>query len=260
MSVPVGARSRFTLCALLFALSPGLSAQRLGSITGTVKVSAQGPAIEGSRVFLIGTTLVSTTNAKGEFSFHGLVPGKYVIQASAIGYSSLSAPIEVKALETLELEFEVAPEAARLPDIEVEERANLPMDFARRLETGGGHYYTREQIAKRNAATTGDILRTTPGVRVNCRTGRCVIQMARAGRNCFPSFWLDGIPVDMNIMWQVPPRDLDGIEVYAGLSQVPPEFARGSTCGAVALWSRTPPRGPPKEKKVKPDTTKPKPQ
>lgn len=257
MSVGSGVRSGLALSALLLALSPDLFSQRLGSITGTVRISAQGPAIEGSRVILIGTTLLSTTNARGEFAFHGLVPGKYVIQASAIGYSTLSSPIEVKPLETLEIEFEVDAEAARLPEIAVEERANLPAEFARRLESGGGHYYTRAQIAKRNAPTTGDILRTTPGVRVNCSTGRCVIQMARAGRNCFPSFWMDGIPVDMNIMWQVPPRDLDGIEVYAGLSQVPPEFARGSTCGAVALWSRTPPRAMPKEKKPKPAPPKP---
>ena len=67
--------------------------------------------------------------------------------------------------------------------------------------------------------------------------------------------------VDMNIMWQVPPSDLDGIEVYTGLSEVPPELGRGSQCGAVALWSRTPPRATPKEKKpkppVKPDTVPP---
>jgi hypothetical protein len=259
MTARRGARLVLALCALWFALSGPLAAQRLGSITGTVKVSARGAPIEGSRVILVGTLLVSTTNARGEFSFHGLVPGKYVIQASAIGYSTLSSPIEVKSLETLEIEFEVDAEAARLPDIEVSEKPNLPPDFLRRLERGDGHYFTREQIARRNPATTGDLLRSVPGVRVNCRPGRCIIQMARAVRNCYPTFWIDGQQVDMNIMWQVPPNDLDGIEVYSGMSQVPAEFSRGSTCGAVALWTRTPPRGTPKEKKpkAKPDSIKP---
>lgn len=251
MTARVGVRPGFAFCALVLAMPPVLSAQRLGSVTGTVKVAAQGASIEGSRVTLIGTRLVSITNARGEFSFHGLVPGKYVIQASAIGYSTLSSPIEVRSLETLEVEFEVDAEAARLPDIDVLEKPNLPADFLRRLGSGAGHYFTREQIVRRNAPTTGDLLRTVPGVRVNCRPGRCIVQMARSARNCFPSFWMDGLPVDMNIMWQVSPDDLDGIEVYSGLSQVPPELGRGSTCGAVALWSRTPPRAIPKEKKPK---------
>jgi hypothetical protein len=49
-----------------------------------------------------------------------------------------------------------------------------------------------------------------------------------------------------------PPRDLDGIEVYSGLAETPPELRQWSTCGAFALWTRTPPPYVKKEKKPKP--------
>lgn len=211
----------------------------------------KGVAIEGGRVALIGTEFFVITNKRGEFSFHGLTPGKYVIQASAIGFSTLSSPIEVKALETLEIEFESEPQAARLPDVEVAEAPNLPPEFARRAATGRGRYYSRTEIERRNPPTVADLLRTVPGMRVDCRGPICRAVLMRAPRNCPPSFWLDGIPADPVVVWLQPPRDLDGVEVYSGPAETPPELDRGSSCGAIALWTRQPPRRIPKEKKPK---------
>jgi len=225
------------------------SAQRLGSITGTVRTSAKGPAIEGSRVALLGTTLITTTNARGEFALHGLTPGKYVIQASAIGYATLSASIEVKSLETLEIDFEVDPEAARLPDIAVEEPPNLPADFVRRRAEGGGRYFTRADIEKRNANSVAELLRTVPGMRIECRGVECRAMFSRSPRNCPPAYFMDGAPVHSSFVWLQSPRELDGVEVYSGPSETPPELNRYSSCGAIVLWTRTPPRAVKKEKK-----------
>lgn len=249
MSRSAAVRSFLAVVLGLALLPPALSAQRLGSITGTVRTSANGPAIEGSRVALVGTTLITTTNARGEFAFHGLTPGKYVIQASAIGYATLSSPIEVKPLETLEIEFEVDPEAARLPDINVEEAPNLPADFVRRKSEGGGRYFTRADIERRNPNSVAELLRTVPGVRIECRGVECRAVFSRAPRNCPPAYFMDGAPVHSSFIWLQTPRDLDGVEVYSGPSETPPELNRFSSCGAIVLWTRTPPRAIRKEKK-----------
>ena len=63
------ARPGLGFLVLLLALCPPLSAQRLGSITGTVRAATRGPGLEGARVILIGTELVVITNGKGEFAF-----------------------------------------------------------------------------------------------------------------------------------------------------------------------------------------------
>ena len=112
---------------------------------------------------------MANTNSRGEFSFSGLTPGKYIIQASAIGFTPLSSPIEVKPLETLEVEFEVDAESVRLPDIDVSEKPNLPADFLRRSQEGGGRYFMRAEIEKRDPRTVGDLLRAVAGMRVDCR-------------------------------------------------------------------------------------------
>ncbi len=243
------ARPGLALLVALLALCPPLDAQRLGSITGTVRTAERGPELEGARVILIGTELVVITNRKGEFAFHGITPGKYVIQASAIGYTTLTSPIDVKPLETIEVRFETEAQTFRLPDLEVEEKPNLPADFVRRSREGRGRYFTRADIEKRNPQTVGDLLRTVPGLRVECRGIVCRAVLARATYGCQPTFWMDGIPADPAMVWLQPPRDLDGVEVYSGPSSTPPELERGSSCGAIVLWTRTP---PPRVKKVKP--------
>ncbi|HEU5219618.1 MAG TPA: carboxypeptidase regulatory-like domain-containing protein, partial [Gemmatimonadales bacterium] len=72
------ARPGLGLLTALLALCPPLDAQRLGSINGTVLTSTNRSGIEGARVVLIGTPFVMSTNARGEFTFNGLVPGKYI--------------------------------------------------------------------------------------------------------------------------------------------------------------------------------------
>jgi hypothetical protein len=89
-------------------------------------------------------------------------------------------------------------------------------------------------------------------MRVDCRGIVCRVMLARAPRGCQPTFWIDGIPTDPAVVWLQPPRDLDGVEVYSGPSQTPPELERNSSCGAIVLWTRTPPPRVKKEKAPKP--------
>jgi hypothetical protein len=248
MSTRFLARPGLVLLAALLGLCPPLLAQRLGSVTGTVTTGQQRTAIVGARVSLVGTPFLVTTNSRGEFSFNGLTPGKYVIQASAIGFSTLSSEIEVKALELLEIDFEVDGEVVRLPDVEVAETPNLPAEFLRRSREGGGRYFHRAEIEQRNPRTVGDLLRTVAGMRVDCRGPVCRAVFARSSRNCQPSYFMDGMPVDAAVVWMQPPRDLDGVEVYSGPATVPPELNRYGGCGAIVLWTRTPPRRVKKEK------------
>jgi carboxypeptidase family protein len=236
----------------------GLQVEHLGAIMGTVRQADRGPVLVGARVALLGTTFAAITTARGEFAFNGLTPGKYVIQASAIGFGTLSSEIEVKARETLEIAFEAQPEGVRLPELKVVEKPELPSEFVRRSETGGGRYYSREAIERRNAPTLGDLLRTVPGLRVNCATYPCRIQLMRQRRSCPMAYWLDGAPVDAGSVMLQSPRELDGVEVYSGLAETPSELYQHGTCGALVVWTRTPPRAVKKPKApkpaVKPDT------
>ena len=237
-------------------LRPDAIAQRAttGAIRGVVLSTGVRKPIEGARVVLIGTPHVLSTDAGGGFHFIGLPAGRYVIQASAICYTTLSSPVQVREHQTLEIEFEAEAEAVVLPEIAVEERANHgPPDWIRRKSEGRGRYITRAEIEKRNAATVPDVLRMVPGLRIECRGQLvCMVRMARAPRGCNPAYFMDGIPSDPAVVYLTPDTEVEGIEVYAGPSETPPELESvQARCGVVVIWTRTPPPRRPKEKKPK---------
>ncbi|MGQ0702754.1 MAG: carboxypeptidase regulatory-like domain-containing protein [Gemmatimonadales bacterium] len=231
-----------SLIPVVVLSAPGLAAQALGSIIGSVRTFGEGAVIEGARIELVGTKHATMTSSKGEFSLRNLTPGKYVIQASAIGFTKLSAEVEIREGEILEVAFEAQVEAVRLPELAVSESPRLPPEFMRRSTEGGGRYMSRAQIERRpGAATVADLLRQFPGVRLNCRRYPCTAEFTRTTRSCPPAFFLDGIQTESaNIMMQ-PAREVDGIEVYSGLAETPPELKGRNNCGAFVVWTRIPP-------------------
>ena len=243
-----------TLLLWLGLASPAMAQARLGRIKGVILETQRRTPIEGARISLVGTPKAITTDARGEFLFDELEPGRYIIQAAAIGYAILNSPLILKERETLEIEFEAEAEAVRLPELSVEEKANNgPMDWLRRKTEGRGRYITKEDIEARRAATVPDALRTLAGVRIECRTSIvCQVRMARSPRNCGPGYFMDGIPTDPAAVYLTPVNEIEGIEVYSGPSETPPELEGvASRCGVIVLWTRTPPPRRPKEKKPK---------
>jgi hypothetical protein len=63
--------------------------------------------------------------------------------------------------------------------------------------------------------------------------GNCRFRFVVDGTRMLPDFEMDNLPVN----------HIEGIEVYAGMSQVPAVFraltdATGATCGVIAVWMR----------------------
>jgi len=246
-------RSGLLLFPVLLAFGPLLRAQSLGTVTGSVRTLGAGTAIEGARIVLMGTKHLVVSSARGEFSLRNLEPGKYVIQCSAIGFATLSSEIEVRPQEVLQVDFQAQSETVRLTELAVVEAPRLPPEFVRRSEEGGGRYMGRAQIERRQgAATVADLLRTFPGVRVNCRRVPCLVEFTRTRRGCPPAFFLDGVQTDPMAVTLQPSREVDGIEVYSGIAETPPELKGRNNCGAFVVWTRTPPEGTRKPKAPKP--------
>lgn len=236
------------------AVEPAAAQARSAGIRGIIVTGQPRRPIEGARISLVGTTFSVTTDSKGMFAFGDLDPGQYVIQAAAIGFTTLSSPLMLKERETLEIEFEALEEAVKLPELTVEERANHgPADWLRRKSEGRGRYITRQHLEDRRAATIADALRSVPGLRIECRGSLvCAVRMVRAPRGCGPGYFMDGIPTDPAALWLTPVTQIEGIEVYSGPAETPPELEGASSrCGAIALWTRPPPPRRPKEKKPK---------
>lgn len=123
-------------------------------------------------------------------------------------------------------------------------------NFRRRLENGLGIYITREEIEARRPMYVSDLFRTVPGVQMSSsgRGGRPSIQFARgAGMRCYTQIFVDGMLMNPWTVGEenarlddfVSPNSVEGIEIYRGLSTIPPEFLTpDAECGVIAVWTR----------------------
>ncbi len=110
-------------------------------------------------------------------------------------------------------------------------------EFYRRRQRGSGRFFTREEIDK--AGSLIAIFSTVPGVRARTAMfGGLGLQFARCkggiqgGR---VMYFTDGVPSMAGM--ELPPEDIAAIEVYRGVTELPPE-AVGNACAAVFIWTR----------------------
>ena len=215
-------------------------------IRGTVIRASDRQPVKDAKVSLDGTELALVTDGKGKFKFPKVPAGQYIIRAEVEGFPVATSTLLIAKGDRLDVEFQVgASDAITLPELKTEAagptRVSPIAEFNRRATSGNGRYITRDYIEKRKPATMMDLVRSIPGVRVECpRSERvCRLRMARAPRNCGPAYFLDGIPTDPSVFYLQTPNDVEGVEVYSGPSETPPELEGvRSGCGAVAIWTR----------------------
>lgn len=236
----------FAALAGLALGAPDLDAQdaKKSEIRGTVVTAADRKPIKGAKVSLEGQNLALNTDEKGRFKFPKVAAGTYVIRAEVDGYPPATSTLLLSRDDRVEVEFQVGTnDAVTLPDLTVtgeNTRISPVAEFNRRATGGSGRYLTREYIEKRAAANMMDLLRIVPGVRIKCaRSERlCSLNFARHN-DCSPAYFVDGIPSDKAILYLMSPVDVEGVELYTGPAETPPELEGvRSQCGAIAIWTR----------------------
>src|SRR5439155_4237833 len=104
---------RFTLRAFLVlgGLVGGVSAvaqAQQGTITGRVTDQANGQPLVGARVTVVGTSLVTQTNAEGRYAVSGVPGGQVTLRASAVGFGAASRAVTVSAGEAAVVDLALA--------------------------------------------------------------------------------------------------------------------------------------------------------
>ena len=97
---------KFTLLLFCFLHLPGLAQ----TINGVVLDENKEPMI-GAAVRVQATTIGTTTNLDGKFTLSNLTPGKLIIEVSFVGYEKISKTANVVAGQTIELNFNMKPNA-----------------------------------------------------------------------------------------------------------------------------------------------------
>jgi hypothetical protein len=280
-AAPAGAALLRRVLLLAALLLPGahLSARQAApeppppgsSVRGTVVDAVTGRGIPAALVeFLDQGGLVrasATTTEEGGFLLARLPRGEFRLRVTSLGYArTVSLPGRLEEGEALTLVMRVHPSALALAPLEVTATARTTSpaleSFYARAERGfGGAFLTRVDIERAGLPRVSDLVAGIAGVRLDGTpapglSGGVFLSESPSGtggRPCPAQIFLDGSPVtrrsalggtsplSVQIDRLVTPSEVEGIEVYRSLAEIPPEFlTTDARCGVIAIWRRTP--------------------
>lgn len=222
--------------------------QPMGRVSGAVRDSA-GVGLAGARLELAtreGGVRIAASDSLGYFRFAPVPAGAARLVVRRIGYFPDTSALNIQdgVPTTLAIRLDVSVQGLA-PVIVTERRevydARLEGFYARQAR-GIGRFIGRERIVASASSSFTDILRAeVPGIRIGA-LGNLSKAVRLRGSRCPPLVFLDGFPatagefdVDMLEL-----SSLEGIEVYSGLTSVPPEFIGPrmlERCGVIAVWT-----------------------
>ena len=237
---------------------PGMPATRdsvrqapLGVIDGLVTDTNLVP-LAGTEVTVLRSQVKVRTRENGRFRVLGTPAGAYLLIVRRVGYRPLTDLVEVMPSDTLRLTYALERVSPTLDTVVVTARQMSPRrrEFDARRRLGMGEFMTQDEIENRAALELKDLLRTFKSVSVlpSYTKGPIAEYFALGKRGggvmqgeCAMTVLTDGVqmpkPFDLNLM--PPPREIAGIEVYAGSATVPAQYAAlNSGCGVVLVWTR----------------------
>jgi hypothetical protein len=274
---------RYSLCGLPNSLEASLQAQRGGSLTAQITVSLGDAPTEllartlllsradsnvkvgkavvsgrvllegnmptsGSRVELVGTNAVTTTNEKGEFTLRDLPSGTHMLVARHLGYAPDAVAVDLSSRQPKSVTITLPKFVNIMDPVLVTARRNASLDrvgFVRRRRSGGGYYLGPEQIDRMKPVRLTDILRQVPGLRISYSPEGETVSSSRGatsimGASCVQYVvdevrWQSMQPGDINAF--VSGHEVVAVEVYQG-AFTPAQYGGSGNCTTIVLWTR----------------------
>ena len=148
----------FTLAFLIFTIN--LSFAQTGKLKG--KVTEDSSPIPSVNIFLMGTTIGTVSDEKGNYNFSSIPVGDYQIRFSSVGFETKFFNITIYNGKTIELDVELKQKA-----IEVDEVKVTGFKYQRQSDTRTSLIDLNPRSAKVLPGAGEDVLRTLqslPGV------------------------------------------------------------------------------------------------
>ena len=234
-----------TVTSLTLGFAAAASAQHGGgALSGVLRAEESRTPIAGAIVEIRSLGLRTVSDSLGAFHIRGIDAGEVRVDLRALGFQSMALSVSIAPDSTslIEVLFHAVP----LPALDVTSgmrRGDERMrGFHDRRSAGFGRFVTRADIERREVSDTKELLRGMPGVRLV--GDRIQMSASSSTPRCLVQYFVDAIHIagaPFDFLRQFRPRDIEGIEVYRGPAETPPEFSRGGAqCGVIAIWTRTP--------------------
>ncbi len=103
--------------AMLCLMGAASTVQAQGTVTGRVMASGTNEPLSGSRVMLVGTSLVTVTTADGRYTLRNVPTGAQQVRVIRVGYQEQKKPVTVTSGETATLDFSMTQAVVQLSEI-----------------------------------------------------------------------------------------------------------------------------------------------
>ena len=196
-----------------------------------------------------GQTALS--DSTGRFVLRGLDTGNVAFTVRRIGFEPSEFTVALDSGETFTLDLTLNQSVVQLSEVDVNAESRvrdaLRMFYRHKASEGGGVFIVRADIEKSHAQSLSDVVRMVPGLVMTPSRffGADGVRMARnvGGHDCPVVFWLDGTRAPWLNLDDIPPMDVEAIEVYRGAATLPAEYNDNKAtpaCGTIAIWTRVP--------------------
>ena len=211
-------------------------------VRGTVRTS-DGRSIAGAELRFWNTTGVAFSDSSGRFALKDVPAGTHTLDVRALGYVRDTRAVNVLANgDSNYVAMSLASVRSYLDTVRVTARVGFDNDangFARRRRSNHGVFLSRDDVDKRPAIATTDLLTGMLGVRVSHRGMDNYVLVHGTFGECVANIFIDGVRYSPEIggldsfTW---PSEIEGLEVYTRSLYVPAQFWVND-CGTILVWT-----------------------
>ncbi len=212
------------------------------NIVGHVIDAENGEHIPGCVVKLTGTNMAVMTDGSGHYVFRDLMPGQYTVEVSYMGYSSQKKTADVKPQQTLELNFEIEPDAFMLDQVVV---TASKTETRRRESPSLVNVVSGKTFLNIGACSLADGLDFQPGVRVENDCQNCGFTQVRINGldGHYSQILMNSRPVFSALtgvygLEQIPANMIERVEVMRGGGSA--LFGSSAVGGTINIITRDP--------------------
>jgi len=232
--------------AALATIAGGSASAQDARITVTFRLrsAADSSAVVGASLTVDDSIALGYSDSTGTSHRISLMAGAHVVKVTRVGFRPLVERVEIRKETLSPVEFRMEALATALGTVVIGGKAvALRMtDFEHRRLHGLGTFFTREQLDSAAGRSVYDLFRAKGVGRFAFKGSATVLVSMRDSRVCEAQVLLNGSNMksavtDLN---QLRIDELDAIEYYRDITDVPVQFRRGqANCGTLILWTRS---------------------
>ena len=233
-------------------LPPALFAQATASMLGRITSGTEGIALSDVLISIPGSGLQVLSGSEGWYFLAGIPEGRHEVAVELIGYGTVRDTIQIEAGDAIQLHLELHPDPVVMDELVVEVEPAPLRSLGHRRVVG------REELAKRRAATTTELLQglvvgvtLTPTSGDVGAAGQVRIRGVRSLRENGPLFFVDGIRIGstrargpegtggavLAFLDNINPMDIERIEIIHA-SEATIQYGTDAAGGVILIFTR----------------------